>query len=306
MTQYLTRRRAIKALLIGTVPAASFSGRWSEAKPKAAPNKRHSGATEKNVPLWLTLPATPDLPSASRTDWLTLNGARIFFAQFGGEGSHVLLLHGGLANSNYWGLQVRELAKNFSVIVMDTRGHGRSPVMSRDFSYRKFAEDVAGLLDALQIPVVSIVGWSDGAVTGLQFGLMHPDRLSKLFAFGANSSLDGLKRDETGKFASYVERCKIEYRQQSPSPEKWSQLVGGLRGMWHTQPNFTRRTLQSLRVATVISDGDHDEIIKFEHTKRLASEIPGAQLVVQHGVSHFAMLQDPEQFNKIVFEFLNA
>jgi pimeloyl-ACP methyl ester carboxylesterase len=241
------------------------------------------------------------LPVPSRADHLTVNGTRIFFAQFGSEDRPpVLLLHGGLANSNYWGFQVRELAKNFSVTVMYTRGHGRSPVMSRDFGYRKFAEDAAGLLDFLQIPAVAIVGWSDGAVTGLQLALTRPDRVSKLFAFGANSSAAGLKRDQTGVFASFVERC----RQLSPSPEKWPQLMGGLRGMWRTQPNFTKEQLRSLKVATAISDGDHDEIIKLDHTRMIATEIPGAQLVIQSGVSHFAMLQNPDQFNKAVVDFL--
>jgi pimeloyl-ACP methyl ester carboxylesterase len=178
--------------------------------------------------------------------------------------------------------------------------------MSRDFGYRKFAEDAAGLLDFLQIPAVVIVGWSDGAVTGLQLALMQPDRVSKLFAFGANSSAARLKRDQTGVFASFVARCQTEYRQLSPSPEKWSQLVGGLRGMWRTQPNFTKEQLRSLKVATAISDGDHDEIIKLEDTRRIASEIPSAQMMIQPGVSHFAMLQNPEQFNKAVIDFLAA
>ena len=175
-----------------------------------------------------------------------------------------------------------------------------------DFSYSKFAEDVAGLLDHLQIPVVSIVGWSDGAITGLQLAMMQPDRVSKLFAFGANSTVDGLKRDQTGVFSSFVRRCKSEYRQLSPSPEKWSQLVAGLGGMWRTEPNFTKQKLGSLKVPTTISDGDHDEIIKLEHTKRIAGEIPRAQLAIQREVSHFAMLQNPTQFNKAVIDFLGT
>ena len=68
---------------------------------------------------------------------------------------------------------------------MDTRGHGRSARDVRSFSYGLFAEDAAGLLDFLKIPQVSIVGWSDGAVTGLQLAMKRPDRVSKLFAFGA-------------------------------------------------------------------------------------------------------------------------
>ena len=302
----LTRRGAIKALVIVGVSAVSYVPGRSEAKPKSTSNQNPSARTDNKTPVWLTLRTTPELPSPSRTDWLTVNGTRIFFAQFGGEGPQVLLLHGGLANSNYWGLQVQELAKSFSVTVMDTRGHGRSPVMSRDFSYKKFAEDVAGLLDFLQIPVVSIVGWSDGAITGLQLAMMQPDRVSKLFAFGANSSVNGLKKDQTGIFASFVKRCQTEYKQLSPAPEKWSQLVDGLRVMWRTEPNFTKQKLETLKVPTAISDGDHDEIIKLEHTKRMASEIPNAQLVIQHEVSHFAMLQNPSQFNKAIIDFLTA
>ena len=103
-----------------------------------------------------------------------------------------------------------------------------------------------------------------------------------------------------------LRRCKSEYKQLSPFPEKWSQLVTGLGGMWRTEPNFTKQKLGSLKVPTTISDGDHDEIIKLEHTKRIAGEIPRAQLAIQHEVSHFAMLQNPTQFNKAVIDFLGA
>jgi pimeloyl-ACP methyl ester carboxylesterase len=191
---------------------------------------------------------------------------------------------------------------------MDTRGHGRSPLVSRDFSYDKFANDVVGLLDYLEIATVSIVGWSDGAITGLQLAMMHADRVSKLFAFGANSTVNGLKREssQTGVFASYLARCKTEYRQLSPHPEKWPQLLEGLRVMWRTEPRFTKQRLASLKVLTAIADGDHDEIIKPDHTKSIASEIPGAQLVILPEVSHFAMLQSPAKFNKAIIEFLVA
>jgi pimeloyl-ACP methyl ester carboxylesterase len=160
------------------------------------------------------------------------------------------------------------------------------------------------LLDYLEIPVVSIVGWSDGAITGLQLAMVHADRVSKLFAFGANTSVDGLKKDQTGVLATFVERSKIEYKQLSPSPEKWSQLLRGLRVMWHTEPNFTKQVLESLKVPTTVSDGDHDEIINLEHTKSMAREIPSAHLAIQREVSHFAMLQNPDQFNRAVLESL--
>src|SRR5262249_19007649 len=155
----------------------------------ALPRRGH--AEEAMRPPWLTLPPTPDLPETTRSGRLTLNGTSIWHAQFG-AGPHVLLLHGGLGNSNYWGHLGGALAQSFTVTVMDTRGHGRSPVMSGAFGYRIFAEDAVALLDALAIPSAAIVGWSDGAVTGLQLALTRQQRVAKLFAFGANASPDGM------------------------------------------------------------------------------------------------------------------
>ena len=186
----LTRRQALEALggfgAIGTLLAG---GAGTPAVEAAA------GTTDAK---WLTLPPTPTLPGATRKGIAAVNGTDIFYALFG-QGPPVLLLHGGLANSNYWGHQIDYLARSFTVIVMDTRGHGRSPVTSHAFSYGLFAEDAASLLDFLKIPQVAVVGWSDGAVTGLQLAMTKPDRVSKLFAFGANSSAEGSKAKWRGQ-----------------------------------------------------------------------------------------------------------
>ncbi len=179
---------------------------------------------------------------------------------------------------------------------------------SRSFSYGLFAEDVVGLLDFLKIPKISIVGWSDGAITGLQLAMTEPNRVSRLFAFGANCSVDGLKAtgNRSQVFATFADRCRTEYPLLSPHPERWSQLVDGLRVMWRTQPNFTKEKLATVRLPITISDGEYDEIIKRDHTERMANAIPGARLVIQPGVSHFAMLQNPAQFNEAITESLTA
>lgn len=306
-----TRRFAIAALAgFGLLGLSRTSGEaaaekiYRELEPSGVLGSRNNHAP---APAWLTLPPTPTLPQATRTGLVKVNDASIFFAQFG-AGPPVLLLHGGLANSNYWGHQITHLAQNFSVIAMDTRGHGRSPLTFRSFSYSMFAQDVMGLLDFLDISKASIVGWSDGGITGLQLAVATPNRVSKLFAFGANSSLDGLKPDggRSRVFAKFITRCKTEYAALSPHPEKWPQLTNGLRLMWQTEPNFTAGNLRTVRMPTAISDGEHDEIIKRSHTERLASAIPGARLVIQPAVSHFAMLQNPTQFNRALSDFLTA
>jgi alpha-beta hydrolase superfamily lysophospholipase len=83
----------------------------------------------KAEPQWMTLPPTPELPKAAQSGTAPVNGVEIWYAVFG-EGEPVILLHGGLANSNYWGLQVQALQPHYRVIVMDSRGHGRSTATS--------------------------------------------------------------------------------------------------------------------------------------------------------------------------------
>jgi pimeloyl-ACP methyl ester carboxylesterase len=256
---------------------------------------------------WLTLPPTPALPTPIRSDLVAINGTRIFFAQFG-AGEPVLLLHGGLGSSSYFGHQIPALARNFSVIAMDTRGHGRSPVTSAAFGYRLFAADVVALLDHLAIARASLVGWSDGAVTGLQLAMTRPERVARLFAFGANSTPDGLKPHgaRSPVFVAYAQRCETEYRQLSPHPEKWPQLVDGLRAMWRSQPSFSKGQLAGITAPTAVSDGDYDEIIERRHTEAMSRQIPGARLVMLPRVSHFAMLQNPAQFNDALLAFLTG
>jgi hypothetical protein len=113
-------------------------------------------------PPWLTLPPTPSLPKAEQSGYAPINGINIWYATFG-KGEPVLLLHGGLANSNYWGNQVPGLAQKYRVVVMDSRGHGRSTHDGRPYGYDLMASDVIGLMDFLKLPRAAIVGWSDGA-----------------------------------------------------------------------------------------------------------------------------------------------
>jgi pimeloyl-ACP methyl ester carboxylesterase len=313
----LTRRQfSVNLVLLGAAAsAAGLSGRAKAAAPGAVPapgprpgkNEPGKNPPAKPAKAWLTLPPTPSLPTPKRSDVVTVNGTPIFYAQFG-DGPPVLLLHGGLGSSNYWGHQIQALAENFTVTVMDTRGHGRSAVTSPKFGFSVFADDTAALLGVLGIAQVAIVGWSDGAITGLQLAMTRPGLVSKLFAFGANSSVGGLKAGgaRTPVFASYAARCAREYAQLSPHPERWSELTGGLGVMWRSQPNFAKRQLAAITAPTVISDGEYDEIIKREHTEQIARDIPKARLMILPAVSHFAMLQNPSQFNRALSEFLSA
>ncbi|OAF19117.1 alpha/beta hydrolase [Bradyrhizobium neotropicale] len=256
------------------------------------------------APRWLNLPPTPTLPKAAQSGLAPVNGVKIWYAMFG-RGEPVILLHGGLANANYWGHQVRALQGRYQVIVMDSRGHGRSSRNQEPYGYDLMASDVVGLLDHLKIKKAAIVGWSDGAIIGLDIAMKHPERVSRLFAFAANSDPSGVADIASSDvFNAYIARAGEEYKRLSPTPTEYKSFVAEITKMWESQPKWTATDLAAIKVPTWIVDGDHDEAIKRENTEFMAANIPGAGLLIQPEVSHFSFLQDPEQFSDDVLRFL--
>jgi pimeloyl-ACP methyl ester carboxylesterase len=253
---------------------------------------------------WETLPPTPTLPKPTQSGYAPLNGIRIWYASFG-RGEPVFLLHGGLANSNYWGNQVPALARHYRVVVMDSRGHGRSSHDDRPYGYDLMASDVLGLMDFLKVARAAIVGWSDGAIIGLDIGVHHPERLTKLFAFAANSDPSGVADiAHSPVFNAYIARAEKEYEALSPTPRQYKPFLAQISKMWETQPNFSAEQLHGITVPVWIVDADHDEAIKRENTEFMANTIPNAGLLIQPWVSHFSFLQDPPQFTNDVLHFL--
>ncbi|WP_076858583.1 alpha/beta fold hydrolase [Bradyrhizobium mercantei] len=255
---------------------------------------------------WLTLPATP-APIAGHSAHAEVNGISLFHVETG-DGDPVVFLHGGLSNSDYFGLQVPEVARRHRVICVDSRGHGRSSRNTQPFGYDLMTDDVVALLDHLKIPRAAIVGWSDGAIIGLDMAMRHPDRVSRVFAFGANTQTSGLKPDidKNPTFAQFIARAKTEYERLSPTPGEYDQFLQQIEKMWDSQPNWTDDQLRTIRAPVLIADGQHDEGIKREHTEYMAATIPGAGLLIFPNASHFAFLQDPALFNAALNDFLDS
>jgi pimeloyl-ACP methyl ester carboxylesterase len=257
---------------------------------------------------WLTLPDPKPLPEPAASGYVAHDGARIYYSTYG-AGAPVILLHGGLANQRYWGDQVRPLvADHHRVILIDSRGHGRSSRDARPYTYELMASDVVAVMDALKMRRAAVVGWSDGAIIGLVMALKDPARLTRVFAFAANMDPSGVKEDtETNPtFARFISGNQQTYADLSPTPHDYAAFVAAIEKMWADEPNYRAADLARIATPTAIVDGDHDEAIKREHTEYLARSIPGAKLIILKDVSHFAMLQDPAQFNAAMIGFLDA
>jgi pimeloyl-ACP methyl ester carboxylesterase len=246
------------------------------------------------------------LPVPGDQGYVDHDGARIWYATYG-TGTPVILLHGGLGHSGNWGHQVPALvASGRRVVLIDSRGHGRSTRDSRPFMYELMASDVLAVMDALQLEGAGIVGWSDGACIALILGIKAPERVAGVLFFGCNMDPGGTKAFVP---SPVIDRCFArharDYGRLSATPDDFDVFVDAVSLMMRTQPNYSADDLGEIRVPVAIVQSEHDEFIKREHAEYLARTIPAAELIVLHGVSHFAPLQRPEQFNSVMLAFLD-
>jgi pimeloyl-ACP methyl ester carboxylesterase len=245
------------------------------------------------------LPATHDQGAIEH------DGARIWYATYG-SGPPVILLHGGLGHSGNWGYQVPALVKNgYRAVLIDSRGHGRSTRDGRPYTYELMASDVSAVMDALQLEKAGLVGWSDGACTALVLASNAPERVAGVFFFGCNMDPSGTKDIE---FTPTLKRCfgrhVRDYAQLSATPDQFDAFSDAVGLMQKTQPNYSAHDLAAISVPVVIVQAEYDEFIRLEHAEYLARSIPNAEFIMLHGVSHFASLQRPEQFNRAILTFL--
>jgi pimeloyl-ACP methyl ester carboxylesterase len=248
----------------------------------------------------------PALSVANDQGYVGHDGARIWYATYG-SGSPVILLHGGLGHSGNWGYQVPALIKSgYRAVLIDSRGHGLSTRDSRPFMYELMASDVLAVMDALHLEKAAIVGWSDGACVALILAMKAPTRVAGVFFFGCNMDPSGVK--EITEPNPILDRCfgrhAKDYARLSATPDQFEAFAGAVGLMMKTQPNYSAHDMAEIRVSVTIAQSEHDEFIKREHAEYLARSIPGAELVVLPGVTHFAPLQRPDQFNKAMFAFL--
>ncbi|NTI73020.1 alpha/beta fold hydrolase [Rhizobium rhizogenes] len=245
------------------------------------------------------------LPATDIQGHVEHDGVRIWYAAYG-EGQPVILLHGGLGNGGNWGHQVPALIEaGYQAVIIDSRGHGRSTRDSRSYQYELMASDVLAVMDRLDIGKAAIVGWSDGACTGLIVAGTHPARIAGVLFFACNMDPSGAKEFVP---TPIVDRCFSrhvkDYAALSATPDQFDAFVEAVGLMQRTQPNYSVTDLAEIDVPVTIVHSEHDEFIKREHADHLARSIPGAELILLPGVSHFAPLQRPAQFNGAMLAFL--
>ncbi|MDX2091184.1 MAG: alpha/beta hydrolase [Kofleriaceae bacterium] len=262
-------------------------------------------------PRWQELPLPPAMPAPAASGFVEVNGAKIYYALHGTADTKrepVILLHGGLGNSDHFAFQLPALVAKFQVIVVDSRGQGRSTLSKAKLTYHAMAEDVLAVMDTLGVARAHLAGWSDGGALALDLAVHHPDRVGRVFVIGTNYDAKGNKpRTKTAPtFAKYAAKCRKDHAKLTRKPKTFDAAIDALLPIWRAPAAFTKQQLRSIKAPTLVTLGDHDEIIAMEQVEEMATLIPNAKLAVFADTSHFAMWQDPTSINQTLVEFLSG
>ncbi|MDR2753283.1 MAG: lysophospholipase [Oscillospiraceae bacterium] len=199
---------------------------------------------------------------------ITANGVRLFFEKQG-QGRPVILLHGNSENHGIFRRLARELADDYTVYALDTRGHGKSQRV-KELHYADMAADVAAFIHALRLEDEKslLYGFSDGGIVGLLVAGAWPGLLGGLAVSGASlnpqSTTDGMLR-----------LMRWTYRLTRSAKFK----------LMLEEPDITAADLAKITVPTLVLAGQND-MIKEEHTRRIAAGIAGSKLQILPGESH--------------------
>jgi pimeloyl-ACP methyl ester carboxylesterase len=234
-------------------------------------------------------------------------------------------------NVEWWYRQVPALSNHFRVIIFDNRGAGRSEKPAMEYSIRLFADDTAGLMDALDLQGANILGYSMGGYIAQELALNYPAKVKNLILastgcggerailmssdrlekFQANAGLEPeeiIRKDMDIYFSDkYVsnhpdnveEFIEISLRYPQPVNAFDRQFDACLR-------HDTADRLDRLSIPTLIMTGDDDPLVPPENSYILKELLPHAELFVFPGGHHCVMIEKAEQFNNKVVDFLKA
>lgn len=221
--------------------------------------------------------------------YIDLGNAKIYYEEYG-SGEPLVLLHGNNGSISDFYNQIPDLAKQFKVIVLDTRGQGRSTDLStEDYTYEKFSDDLLAVTKELNINKFNIVGWSDGGITGLLFTINHPELVNKLIVIGANLNPEGI---ETKTLDMFKKQLEIK---DAPNQRLIKLMV--------QQPHIETDQLKTIKNPVLVIAGSND-VIKEEHTKLINSSLSNSQLLIVPDASHYIPFEKPDILNKSIIKFL--
>ncbi len=219
----------------------------------------------------------------SYTDVAQVNGVELFYAAEG-CGRPVILIHGNGGSHNDMETTQRDLAQaGYMVYALDSRGQGANPRLD-EYHYKDMAADVYEFIRLKGLEKPAVFGFSDGGIIALQTEVMYPGTFGAIATGGANIFVEG------ALIPSFAEDFLAE-----PSPDPLSRMM-------QVEPTMTPEDMQTIMAPALIMAGEHDLILE-DHTRLIASNIPGAELKIIAGEDHGSYICNTPKLTRLLLDF---
>ena len=250
-----------------------------------------------------------------------------------GKGDPILLISGSSLVMDSWDpFVLRDLSSNHTVIIFDNRGVGNTTAGTKPFSIVQFANDTAGLLDALKIQKADVLGFSMASFIAQELALLHPEKVNRLILYG--SSCGGKENipqsPEVVKILSDIVNNRLQdpekalsvtfplswikshpyftfpQPKETISPSTLKQQFNIVEDWFATNWSGVCGRLSKISIPTLVITGTEDVAVPAANSLIIAAKIPGSWLVQIKGAGHGLMHQYPEKLSKVLQTFLTT
>jgi 3-oxoadipate enol-lactonase len=247
-----------------------------------------------------------------------------------GQGPTVVLIHGLAGDHSAWRAQIELLRPHFRVIAFDNRGAGASTQVDEPISTRDLAQDTLQLMDHAGVERAHVVGRSMGGAVAQHMALLAPERVRTLALCASFAKLDALgsrvlhnMREALEWRGSWADHARHSvpnfvsaafFNGQPENVAAIESLLGGetrlpacySRQNWACQEHDTLAALPRITQPTIVMGGEVDPICSMTATRALHQGLPNARLEVFEGASHFFLMEQPQRFNRLLLDWLQA
>ena len=227
-----------------------------------------------------------------------VRGINMYTEQYG-TGKPLFLIHGNGGSIHSMASIIPFFSKQYKVIAVDSRAHGKSNDTADSLSFEMMADDDAALLDQMHIDSAYVIGWSDGGIIALVLAMRHPGKVIKLASTGANlwpdstALVPAVWKDEK----NYYDTAHLKTFTTAKEKNDWKVFM-----LDWLQPNIPLGALKQIICPSLIICGDHD-VINLEHTIKIYQNIPNANLWVLPDSGHGTLHEHTSDFDNTVNEF---
>lgn len=251
-----------------------------------------------------------------------LRGVNLWYTDTGGTGSPVIFLHAFSGTSESWVYQEPAFtAAGYRCICYDRRGWGRSHAVAPTGDLGNVSDDLHGLADFLGLERFHLVATAAGGIVGLDYTLSYPERVRSLVlatSIGGVEDPDYLEVQRRLR-PPEIQGLPVELRELGPAyrgfhPEgtrRWIDIERSSRPEGHEGPRqplkrpMTYARLETMQVPVLVLAGAADLLSPPALMRLLAAHIPHSQCVTISEAGHAAFWEQPEQWNRIVLDFID-